>query len=211
MKQETEIWRDIQGYEGLYQISSMGRVKSLNYGRTGKEGILKQRITKNGYLYVTFYKEGKEKNFYIHRLVATAFIPNLENLLEVNHKDENKQNNCVDNLEFCIHQYNVNYGTRNERHSKSLKGRKLPQEQIEKRIKKSQKPILQLTKDGEFIKKWLSIKQASIELKISNGNISRCCQSQLKTYKGFKWGYVDDYEKLQFNVFDLNIYVKKAS
>lgn len=119
-----EIWKDIEGYEGLYQISNLGRVKSLEkYVNTAiknntkvkrKEQILKQ-YNKNGYLQVTLTHNNKRKYFGVHRLVANAFIPNLNNYPQVNHKDENTLNNCVDNLEWCTAKYNCNYGTRNSR------------------------------------------------------------------------------------------------
>lgn len=115
-----ENWRDVEGYEGLYQISSKRRVKSLNYNRTGKEEIIKQCKDKDGYLQVHLYKEGEYKTCKIHRLVGQAFIPNSEGLPQINHKDEDKTNNCVENLEWCTREYNNNYGTRNERASKSL-------------------------------------------------------------------------------------------
>lgn len=119
-----EIWKDIKGYEGLYQISNLGRVKSLNYKRTGIEEILKSKKMRNGYLRITLNKNGKYKTFAVHRLVAEAFINNPNNLPEVNHKDEDKQNNCVWNLEYCDRRYNVNYGTRNKRVSETVKGEK---------------------------------------------------------------------------------------
>ena len=119
-----EIWKDIKGYEGLYQVSNKGRVKSLNYRRTGKEKILSSSPNSYGYLIVGLCKNGKQKPFYIHRLVAEAFLTNPNNLLEVNHKDENKENNHVENLEWCDRKYNNNYGSRMERVSVSLKGKK---------------------------------------------------------------------------------------
>ena len=97
-----EIWKDIDGYEGLYQVSNLGRVKSFNYNRTGKEMNLKPVNTCNGfgYLYVNLNKNGKTRLFYIHRLVAKAFLENPDHKSDVNHKDENKTNNCVENLEW---------------------------------------------------------------------------------------------------------------
>lgn len=122
-----EIWKDIQGYDGLYQVSNIGRVKSLNYSRTGKEKILKP-CKANGYLQVYLYKEGKSKMYKIHRLVAMAFIPNPDNLPCVNHIDEDKSNNCEDNLEWCTVAYNNTYGTRIQRQAESLKGFKHSEE-----------------------------------------------------------------------------------
>ena len=115
-----EIWRDIEGYEGLYQVSNKRRVKSLNYNKSGKEGILKPRKSKDGYLQLQLHKEGECKDYRVHRLVGQTFLENLEGLPEINHKDEDKTNNCVENLEWCSSEYNKNYGTRNKRVSKSL-------------------------------------------------------------------------------------------
>lgn len=108
-----EIWKDISGYEGLYQVSNLGRVKSLeNRSNHKKEKILASHI-RNQYYGVTLYKDSHYKNYTIHRLVAEAFIPNPDNLPEVNHKDENKLNNYVDNLEWCTRQYNNTYNNHN--------------------------------------------------------------------------------------------------
>lgn len=118
---EEEIWKSIKGYEGLYEISNLGRIKSLNYNRTGKEKIIKpQKNKKNGYLQVNLYRNGKRKYSLIHRLVATAFLPNPLELPEVNHKDENPSNNIVGNIEWCDRRYNINYGSRIERTSKPV-------------------------------------------------------------------------------------------
>ena len=119
-----EIWKDIKGYEGLYQVSNMGRIKSLNYRRTGEEGLLSGKPNSGGYLIVNLSKNKKRKSFYIHKLVAENFLPNPKNLPEVNHIDENKENNTVYNLEWCDRKYNNNYGSRMERVSVSLKGKK---------------------------------------------------------------------------------------
>ena len=117
-----EVWKDIEGYEGLYQVSNLGRVKSLKGSHEKyKEKILKPRKNSNGYLRVGLCR----KDFYIHRLVAQAFIPNPNNYLEVNHKDETRDNNRVDNLEWCNKTYNMNYGTIKERIGKASKGRSL--------------------------------------------------------------------------------------
>lgn len=114
-----EIWRDIEGYEGLYQVSNMRRIKSLNYRHTGKEEIKKQQKIKSGYLHVQLHKDGERKHYQVHRLVAQAFIPNPEGLPQVNHKDEDKTNNCVTNLEWCSVLYNNTYGSRMEKVVKS--------------------------------------------------------------------------------------------
>ena len=131
-----EEWKDIRDYEGLYQISNMGNVKSLgrwvNYKNKGKkwqEGkILKPLVDKEGYLKICLWKNGYIKHFRVHRLVAQAFIPNPKNYPQVNHKDENPSNNFVKNLEYCDAKYNSNYGTRNKRIAEKMKGKKLSEE-----------------------------------------------------------------------------------
>jgi len=119
----VEIWKDIEGYKGIYQVSNYGRVRGLeryvNYKSTGlkrilKEKILKPNVIKGGYLQVKLLKNNTSKCYLVHRLVALNFLENKRDLPQVNHKDENRQNNHLDNLEFCDSQYNNNYGNRNE-------------------------------------------------------------------------------------------------
>ena len=107
----TEIWKNIDGYEGKYQVSNFGQVKSM----IGQEKVLHPKKHRNGHLQIGLHKDKKRKTMYIHRLVAQAFIPNPDNLPCVNHKDENPNNNNVDNLEWCTQKYNCNYGTRVDR------------------------------------------------------------------------------------------------
>ena len=116
-----EIWKDISGYEGLYQVSNLGRVKSLNYLGHHKEVIKKPSLPKktimkpSQYYKVILYKNGKAKNFFVHRLVAEAFIPNPDNLPQVNHIDHNPFNNRADNLEWCTAKYNCNHKRNNRK------------------------------------------------------------------------------------------------
>ena len=149
-----EIWKDIEGYEGLYQISTMGRVKSLR-----RNIILRQGIT-NGYERVVLSTNNIPKGYSIHRLVANAFIPNPDNLPQVNHKDENKANNRVDNLEWCTQKYNVNYGTINIRKS---------QKQLNNKNKS--KIVLQYSLDGTFIKEWKSTRDVQRNLGFNQSHI----------------------------------------
>ena len=107
----TEIWKNIEGYEGKYQVSNFGQVKSM----IGQEKVLHPKKHRTGHLQIGLHKDKKRKTMYIHRLVAQAFIPNPDNLPCVNHKDENPNNNNVDNLEWCTQKYNCNYGTRVDR------------------------------------------------------------------------------------------------
>ena len=164
-----EIWKDKKDYEGHYQVSNFGRVKSIKFG---KEIILKQKQCMDGYYYVNLSKNGIVKNYYVHRLVAEAFLPNPDNLPQVNHKDECKTNNVVTNLEWCSAQYNNTYGTRNERSTKSR-----------------QIPIIQYTLDGKFVREWLSAKQAEIEGGFNQENICMCCRGKRKYHHNFIWRY----------------------
>lgn len=204
MEIEIEIWKDIEGYEGLYQVSNFGNVKSLNYNRSGKEKILKPQKNKNKYLHISLCKNKNQKTFTIHRLVALAFIPNLHNYPCVNHIDENKENNHVDNLEWCTHEYNMNYGTLKERQSEkrkgfkfteetkrkmseAQKGKKLSLEVINKIREKNSKAVLQYSLDGTFIKEWKSVIQASKQLNLNH--ISECCNGKRKTCGSFIWRF----------------------
>lgn len=169
-----EIWRDIYGYDGLYQVSNYGNVKSLNYLNHGKEQILKPANRGDGYLFVALWKNGKQKGKLIHRLVAEAFIPN-DDLFktQVNHKDENKANNNVENLEWCDCTYNNNYGTRLARFAKSMS-----------------KPVNQYSKDGKtLIKIWNSMNEIERQLGFDNSSISKCCLGKHKSAYGFRWEY----------------------
>lgn len=207
---EKEEWREIKNYPN-YMISNRGRVKSLNYNKTGEERIMKFAINKKGYCCVVLYKDKKQKHYLVHRLVATAFIPNPNNLPQLNHKDEVKTNNCVDNLEWCDAKYNINYGTHNnklslahkgkklsqehkDKLSKILKGRILSQEWKNKISKAHQIPILQFSKSGNTIlRKWDSATQASNELNINRSNITKCCNGKHNFCGGYRWMYYEDY------------------
>ena len=164
-----EIWRDIEGYEGLYQISNKGRVKRLY---KASERILKPGWMTGGYLFVVLCKNGNQSNQRIHRLVAKAFLPNPENKPQVNHRDENKKNNRVENLEWATAKENLNFGTRNERAGYSLS-----------------RPILQYSKSGEFIIEWPGAHEVERVLGINNANIIACCKGKLKSSGGFIWKY----------------------
>lgn len=170
-----EIWKPVRNYEGLYEVSNLGRVKSLNYKRTGKERILKAGKSGNGYLQVNLYKDGNREQPLVHRLVATAFLDNADNLPEVNHKDEDKTNNCVENLEYCSRLYNMNYGTGSKRSAE-----------------KRSKPVFSVDKKSGLIMWWESAKEAERCTGINNGNIINCCQGRQKSAGGHIWFYADD-------------------
>ena len=176
-----EEWKDIEGYKGKYQISNMGRVKSLKrMKRNGKgyqkipEKILEGVENNRGYLRVQLFKDGKGKWYLVHVLVATAFLENPQNLPEVNHKDEDKTNNRVENLEYCSRSYNLNHGTRNKKVAEKLS-----------------KPLFSVDKESGLIMWWQSASEAERQTGIDQGNISACCRGERKSAGGHIWFYAD--------------------
>ena len=160
-----ELWKEIKGYEGLYKVSSFGRIKNISTGK-----ILSPYISGGGYPVVKLYKNKTQYNNFTHRLIAIAFIPNPNNYPFINHKDENKVNYNIDNLEWCTCQYNLTYGTYQQR-------------RIDKRII----PVVQKTKSGEIIKIHKSRIEAERETGIPHGNINMCISGKLKTAGGYIW------------------------
>lgn len=172
---EEEEWRDIKGFEGLYQVSNLGNVKRLKSYWCKKERIVKQSPNNQGYLRLTLCKNNVKYPKRVHRLVAEAFLPNPDNLPQVNHKDENKLNNRVDNLEWCTAQYNINYGTC-----------------VQRTAEKNRIKVNQYTKNMEFIREWHSITDAAHSFNAKCGNISKCCKHRLPQAYGYIWRYIDD-------------------
>lgn len=172
-----EIWKEIEGYEGLYEVSNLGRVKSLGNNKSRKEKVLKPGNNGRGYIQVYLHKNGQKEKLFVHRLVAQAFIPNTQNLPEVNHKDEDKTNNCVDNLEWVSSRENTNYGTRNLRVAEKLTNGICS------------KPVLQFALDGTFVCEWPSLSEIWRQLKFNLGNICQCCLGNRKSAHGFIWKY----------------------
>ena len=166
-----EVWKCICGYEGSYQVSNLGNVRSLNYRRTGKVKNLVPKKNNCGRLWVDL----KGKPFLIHRLVAEAFIPNRYNLPQINHKDENPKNNKVDNLEWCSGEYNRMQYIQNH----SDYGRK--RERLEN--------ILQLNLDGTIVREWNCVRDIVAETGMNQWSITQCCDGKRKTAYGFRWRY----------------------
>lgn len=214
-----EVWKDIEGYEGLYQVSNLGRVRSLNYNHTGEIKLLKQDISHNGYKRAMLYKDGKMKRYLVHRLVAMTFISNPDDLPIVNHKDENKTNNNVNNLEWCTYKYNNNYGTKKEKLSKSMKGKSLSEEhkkkmseshkgkhhseETKKKIRETRKkgkdnpnakPILMYDKEGNFIRRFECIHDTNeyFGKEYAYKNVSACLTGKRKTVFGYVFKYADE-------------------
>ena len=190
-----EIWKDVVGFEGLYQISSLGNIRSLNYSRTKTVKNIKPTLT-HGYLRVVLRKDKKSFTRAVHRLVAEAFIDNFDNLPEVNHKDECKTNNCLDNLEWCTRKYNLSYGTTKERRRATWINN---HEQGKHKLKPffnggnrgdKRKPVVQLSIDGLIVKEWDSAKSTKDE-NFDPGSVTKCCLNKRKTHKGFIWKYKD--------------------
>ena len=170
-----EIWRPIVGYEGIYEVSSEGRVKRV---KDGANNILKPYPNKKGYLGVDLCDCGRRWSAKIHRLIALTFIPNPMGYLEINHIDENKSNNSVRNLEWCTRQYNVKYGTGAKRGIDQLK-----------------KVVCQYNYSGVLIRKWSSAKEAGREIGKDSACIVRCCNGVMKTYQNSIWLYDNDKNK----------------
>ena len=167
-----EEWKEIKGYPN-YMVSNKGNVKSLNYRHTGREKMLKLSVNNKGYLIVKLYKNRKLKNLRVNRLVAEAFISNPNNLPQVNHKNEIKDDNRVENLEWCDAKYNNNFGTRKERVAEKLS-----------------KPVLQINKTtNEIISEFPSTIEVKRQLGINHTSISQCCNGKRNTAGGYKWQY----------------------
>ena len=176
----TEIWKtaiyDDVVYEGLYQVSNLGNILSLNYRNTGRAELMNPWEDKDGYLKIGLRKNRKTDFILVHRLVAQTFLPNPDNLPQVNHKDENKANNRVENLEWCDGKYNHNYGTINQRISKANTNGKLS------------KPVLQLSLTGELIREYPSANECGRN-GFERSGVIRCCNGKQKTHRGFRWMY----------------------
>ena len=160
-----EVWKPVKGYEGLYEVSNLGRVKSLNYMHTGKEGILKANKDNDGYLHVNLYKNNKMKSCTIHRLVAIAFVENPEGYNEVNHIDKNRENSKASDLEWCSRQYNVDYS--------------------------QSKAVIGINKVSGLIVEFVSAKEAARQIGIDHGNIIKCCKGKRNSVGGFLWFYAE--------------------
>ena len=187
---QEEIWKDIKGYEGYYQVSNYGRVKSLDRIISSstsntfyKKGQLIKLRNKKGYYNVSLSKNNKSRHFIVNKLVATAFIDNPNNYNQTNHKDENPLNNYIENLEWCNSQYNNTYGTKLERVKKTM---------IARNLKMAQKVILQFDLNENFIREWDSASQIHKAYGYNIGFIGRCCKIKNSTGYNYIWRYKDE-------------------
>ena len=181
-----EIWKDIPTYEGIYQASNLGKIKSLERiaikkyrgNRVVKERIMLGTINEDGYLKVHFKNNNRNNSYFIHRLIAQTFIDNPYNKEQINHKDGNKLNNKVDNLEWVTNLENQQHAWRNR--LKYYKG----QNDIK---------VLQFNMDNKFIKEYKSITDAHKQCGISLGNICNCCKGKRSSAGGYKWRYKNEW------------------
>lgn len=181
-----EEWRPVVGYEGFYEVSNLGNVRSIAVYSYKYKRVIQRRVptikvqetTHDGYKRVTLCYYGKKKHWMVHRLVALAFIPNQDNLPEVNHRNENTANNYVSNLEWCSRTYNANYGT-------------LPK-RIKERMNTSHptaKAVYQYKMDGTFITAYPSLNEAGRAVGLTGNAIQKVCKGKNKSAAGFKWCY----------------------
>ena len=189
----NEEWRDVVGWEGLYQVSNLGRVKSLSRSIVYKDGreyaypskIIKNQKVSTGYRSVMFYGVNGKKQYYVHRLVAETFIPNPKNLCDVNHKDCCKTNNILINLEWCSRSDNIKHAYKNG----------LICVHMDEAIKKRSRPVIQYAQSGEIIAEYSSENKAAKASGCNQGQISKYCRGENKkhsTYKGYIWKYKEE-------------------
>ena len=211
---DIEVWKtavyDGEVYEGLYKVSNLGRILSLNYKNTGKPGLMNPVEIPNGYFQVGLHKNGNTKMCYVHRLVAETFLPNPENKPYINHKIEGKKGKKINmvifnedgtvdkkrtTIEWVTPKENNDYGTRNERAGKAISKAK-------KGITngKKSKKVLQFTLNGELIREWPSAAECGRN-GFCQGAVADCCNGKRKTHKGFRWMYAEDYKEKQFKEF----------
>lgn len=170
---ENEVWKDIPGYEGLYQASTLGRIRGLKRcvgGRMQGAMILKQAIHRDGYMKVALTKNHHRKDYQSHRLIGLTFIPNPEGLPQINHKDENKTNNAIENLEWCTRSYNCSYGHRND-----------------KSVAVCSIRVAQLDLDGNFINEFPSMEEAMRRTGVNSSKICAVCHGSRNHAGGYKW------------------------
>lgn len=180
-----EIFKDIEGYDGLYQVSDLGRVKSLNYNHTGKEKILNNVKNGVGYLQVSLYINGIRKIHKVHRLVCKAFLPNPDNKKEINHKNGIKTDNRLENLEWSTR-------SENTKHAYAELGRKNPMLGKFGSDNPSSKPVCIYSKSWEFIDEFAGAHEASRITGVDKSNIIKCCKGKYCQAGGYIWKYKNE-------------------
>lgn len=193
----SEIWKSVKGWEDLYEVSNFGNIRSLHYKNPY---LMKPILDNKGYLRVSFVEKNSKryKRFAVHRLVAEAFISNPNNLPQVNHKDENKQNNCVDNLEWCTNKYNCNYGKYKDKVRNSRIGMRFS-ELHRKNLSISHiaiqgKAVDMFSSDERLLAEFDCISTASKQTGISTSCISHCCNGRTKSSGGYIFRFKNEGE-----------------
>lgn len=189
-----EVWKDIKGYEGLYQASNLGNIRTLNYRGSKKIKNLKPTNNSEGYLQIYLSKNKNRKKYLVHRLVAESFIPNPENKPFIDHINTIRNDNRADNLRWVTREENNNNELTKQKNSESHKGMKHTDATKIKMSKSQYVKVVQLTKEDVLIKIWDSIKDAS-EYGFGTSGIVHCCKNRRKYHRGYKWMYYEDYIK----------------
>lgn len=177
-----ETWKDIKGYEGIYKVSNLGNILSLNYHRMKITKLKKFTLNHKGYPTVHLSNNKNNKRFLVHRLVAEAFIPNPNNYPQINHIDGNKQNNKIDNLEWCTNSENIKHAYKNKL-IKIKKGAEVH----------NHRKVNQYDLNGNLVNQWTCINDASRKINKAPSGIIFCCQGRYKTAYGFIWKYNDKF------------------
>lgn len=172
-----EVWKNIKGYENIYQVSNLGNVRRIYANKKTK--ILRPSLNKSGYLYVCICEKGKKKLFRVHKLVALAFLGDIPDNLEINHINGIKTDNRKDNLEYVSRSYNLIHAYENE-----LEKRQFNNE-------KKSKIVYQYDLNNNFIKAWESLCEIQRQLKFAKTNISKCCNKKIHTAYGYRWTFVE--------------------
>lgn len=185
---DDELWKPVKGYEGLYEVSNYGNVKSIR-----KNAVLSQIVNKNnGYCYVGMYKDGKNKKLLVHRLVAETFINNADNKKTVNHLDGNKQNNAVSNLEWATYSENHKHAFKNGLKTVTDNQRKAASKTGKKTCDQNRpKKAVVMIKGNTIINHFISAHEAARFVKGSPSAIVACCKGKANTCKGYRWEYAD--------------------
>lgn len=174
---ERIVWKDIPGYEGLYQASNMGGIRNLNYNHTGRIKELKPGKSSSGYYHVSLQKNTRKTTIPVAKCVWTAFNGSIPKGMQINHLNENKSDNRLENLSLATPKENINWGTHNSRSAATQTNGK------------RSKPVIQTTVDGVYVKTWPSLNEIKRNTEYSMGNIGLCCQGKRKQAYGFKWEY----------------------
>lgn len=206
---EGEIWKDVVGYEGFYLVSNIGRIATLSHNveyvsvydgieikKTfgAKQCLRKLHRGKHGYIECTLRDSKRVKLMKVHRIVAQAFIPNPNNLPEVNHKNEDKTDNRSENLEWCTQKYNANYGTRNNRLKSSIScaHKRGAYQNANQKSRKAIIGISLIDNTTIIFEKSADLHECGFERHL----VSKCCRGLRKDHKGYKWMFLSDYEAL---------------